>query len=103
MNDNKMREDFEAWFRAARPDYPQRDMFERVTSGERYISLECEWAYRGWMASRAALVVELPVPVEPECPEDAFEGDYLDGYNGELRMREDCRAAVEAAGVKVKP
>ena len=47
--------------------------------------------------------IVLPMPVMPEQPEDAIDDSWMDGYNAALRMREECRRAIEAAGLKVKP
>lgn len=77
-----MREEFEAWW------------IDRHGNREGIASPAKEKIAReAWQASRAALVVELPTI------EDA--GTLTSGVaKGVLR---DCRAAIEAAGVQVKP
>lgn len=61
-----------------------------------------------WNSSRASLVIELP----PVRPEPIASGDELksDGeaaswniWVGEKLAKADCREAIEAAGLKVKP
>lgn len=52
----------------------------------------CWWAYRkGWNASRESLVIELPDHRCYDLPGEAYPAI------------QDCREAIEAAGVKVKP
>lgn len=69
MSNDKMREEFEAWWRR-----------------ECENTLYCESALRGWQASRAALEVELP----------------FEFVNGTMRA-DQVIAAIESAGVRVKP
>lgn len=77
--DEKMRTEFEAWW--------------REENGNR---LYCESAWRGWQASRAALVVELP---ERIAKDNGYSEDD-EYYNLALTH---CRSQIEAAGVRVKP
>ena len=77
--DEKMRAEFEAWW--------------REENGNR---LYCESAWRGWQASRAALVIELPEQISKGY--GYSEGDEY--YNLALKR---CRSQIEAAGVRVKP
>ena len=77
--DEKMRAEFEAWW--------------REENGNR---LYCESAWRGWQASRAALVVELPERINKES--GYSEDDEY--YNLAL---DHCRSQIEAAGVRMKP
>lgn len=80
MNEDKMRAEFEAWWR------------------EEYDStLYCESAWRGWQASRAALVVELPtIDISlSSCRTDEW-------CEGVVHATEKYRDAIEAAGVRVK-
>jgi|GEM_PF-1701424 len=51
----------------------------------------------------ARLVVTLPVPTEPERPEDAIDDSWRDGFNAATRMRKACAEAIGAAGGQVKP
>ncbi|MDH0797547.1 hypothetical protein [Pseudomonas carnis] len=98
---DKMREEFEAAFR-------EKFGFGRLTASANADAHQmlkaAEWA---WEASRKALVIELPA----ENPLGSGPGDCGDGRpsfeqhcaaecNFILR---DCREAIEAAGVKVKP
>jgi hypothetical protein len=73
-----MRDEFEAWYlrRFGKCDMQSGWAMER---------------WEAWQASRAALTIELPkITLNIHC--DA------QGY-----MRTQCRQAIEAAGVKVKP
>ena len=74
--DEKMRAEFEAWW--------------REENGNR---LYCESAWRGWQASRAALVVKLPQGSEP--------GDFA--HPVMVAEVEAVISAIESAGVRVKP
>lgn len=71
---DKMREEFEAWFRA-----------------ENESTLYCESQWRAWQASRAALVVEMP--------ETDLTGAIGMAHKAVTKR---CRSAIEAAGVRVK-
>lgn len=72
--DEKMREEFEAWWRE-----------------ENVNRLYCESAWRGWQASRAALVVELPKS------HPRHRDSCIDVMDAELVVE-----AIEDAGVRVK-
>lgn len=74
------REQFEAW------------MFERGQLCE-YASIGANIAWIAWQASRAALVVELPKPMD--APPYA---SYESGWND---MRGEATEVLEAAGVRV--
>lgn len=110
MDTNKIREEFEAWQAKETPgadlahcgaligEGPARESYRNMYVAERWI---------GWQASRAALVIELPA----ENPIGSGSGDCEGGLpsfeqhcaaecNFILR---DCREAIEAAGLKVKP
>ncbi|KKY52757.1 hypothetical protein AAY85_26875 [Pseudomonas amygdali pv. lachrymans] len=88
-----MREEFEAWANARygweiHDQY--RDESERTLStwnGKRYDNRIVEGMWQAWQASREALFIELPDE---------------DGMQGHL-WAPDVVAAIEAAGVKVKP
>lgn len=54
-------------------------------------------------AALAGLVIEIPLPIQPEEPEDAFDDSWMDEYHGARRMREKCVQAITAAGFEVKP
>lgn len=69
-----------------------------------------EMAWWAWQASRAALVIELPEPqpfeISAEESLDMEPEDYerLEARHGaQYSAYRKCRAAIEAAGVKVKP
>lgn len=97
---DKAREEFEAW--AKTQDWNIDFMWH-----DGYDAWETKFAFDAWQASRAALVIELPA----ENPLGSGTGDHGDGRpsfeqhcaaecNFVLR---DCREAIEAAGLKVKP
>ena len=74
----KMREDFEGWFY----EYSlpcKGDWFKRDSCGD-YYSPSTYYAWMGWQASRAALVVELPV----NCKGMALTVDELRTMLGEI-------------------
>lgn len=84
---DKMREEFEEWLISI---YPNQEV-TRYSDGD-YTSFSTGYCWAAWQASRAALVVELPGLM-------TF-GIQAQGY---YRAVQDCREAIEAAGVKVKP
>lgn len=86
MDTNKMREQFEAWA-----------LTEGLSLNTRYgtyFLATTEKAWRSWKASRAAVVVELPR--EPYVGQGFSQPSYGDALK-------DCRAAIEAQGLKVAP
>jgi sulfate adenylyltransferase subunit 1 (EFTu-like GTPase family) len=89
---DKMREEFEEWIAQVHDGVKYARGLERVLSGERYASMEVEWAYRGYVQSRAALCVELP---EWEQYDDNMVSGAATAIN-------DCQDAIHAAGVKTK-
>ena len=100
---DKMREEFEA-----SPRFRGMDFTRSTTHSEYYESPYANGAWDGWKASREALVIELPEPF-------AYVGDYAACGGGRILVRAETtdrmcrktpvydRAAIEAAGVKVKP
>lgn len=92
MSNERMRTEFEAWaneeigltYRNTEPEY-----------NDEYLDSHTQMAWMAWQASRAALVVELP----KELPPVPWHSP-VNSWNGGLRQ---ARAAIEAAGVKVKP
>lgn len=78
QNTDKALSDFNAWW----DRQPFRDQFEDMKQQMANV----------WLASRADLVIELPpgVPTSPKIRQDRN------------KAIKDCRAAIEAAGVKVK-
>ncbi|MCO3804742.1 hypothetical protein FA071_04555 [Pseudomonas aeruginosa] len=88
-----MREEFEAWHHA--------EFGYCVPEEEDPLAIgECAKRWRIWQASRAALRVELPEKISPHnmvgrhvLPEAAGYDDAID----------DCREALQQAGIEVKP
>ncbi|WP_121498101.1 hypothetical protein [Pseudomonas aeruginosa] len=88
-----MREEFEAWHHA--------EFGYCVPEEEDPLAIgECVKRWRIWQASRAALRVELPEKIGPHnmvgrhvLPEAAGYDDAID----------DCREALQQAGIEVKP
>ena len=59
----KMREEFEAWHikQCEADGMDLRDISSELDrNGDGYVYIGAQYAWRGWKASRAALVVELP-------------------------------------------
>lgn len=82
MSEGKMREEFEAWYR------------ESCAYAGATAKLA---AWAAWQASRAALEIELPHPYETAKR-------YMDA-EAKFSHKEgidECRAAIEAAGVRAK-
>lgn len=105
MDTNKMREMREAFERTN-----SRDHRRQPPKGNNYIDpmAQADWEsfQKGWQASREAVVVELP-PVRPE-PVSTGKALKADGetatwnmWAGEKLAKGDCRAAIEAQGLKV--
>lgn len=84
-----MREEFETWFRKNHYWAPESDPLVKDEAGEYYM-LSTFGKWRAWQASRAALVIELPDCRCYDHPGEAYPAI------------QDCREAIEAAGVKVK-
>lgn len=80
MEQDKMREEFEAW-------YFDRHMVVNSWDGLIYADHDQQEAWRAWRASREAVVVELPEPVPFRSREDTIQ---------------DCRAAIHAAGISTR-
>ena len=99
MSNDKMCEEFEAWaFENGMAMH-----LARAESGL-YVSRVTQNYMGCWMASRAAVVVELPpAPELPEDPEEAIDDGHMDAYHSAVRMRKACAKSVEAAGLQVKP
>uniref|UniRef100_A0AAU6W2Z4 Uncharacterized protein n=3 Tax=unclassified bacterial viruses TaxID=12333 RepID=A0AAU6W2Z4_9VIRU len=100
MSNDKRREEFEAW---ARHDLGWEDDDFRLVDGDYYWGTTGE-ALRAWQASRKALVIELPAsPYMPDSEPESMTGYELGEAQGRCDMWANVRAAIEAAGVKVKP
>lgn len=81
----KMREEFEAWW-VSRPHRKQPEKFQ---NGD-YMAPAVLSAWEAWQASRAALVVELPNERSLSASDDPWA------------VRDWCKDAIEAVGVRVK-
>ncbi|MFC0666755.1 hypothetical protein ACFSKY_22835 [Azotobacter chroococcum] len=86
MEQDKMREDFEAWHRDR---YPAVDVRRQNLLGT-YTLLIVEQRWECWQASRAAMVVELP--------------EWFDRFDSGDRTYwvEDVEKAINAAGIRTK-
>lgn len=99
---NKMREQFEAAVIARFKESGFLEVEIRVEclgrSGDGYQdgSVDAYWHF--WKASREAVAVELPK--HSGYAEYGYGDDY---ENGRDVMRDECREAIEAQGLKVKP
>lgn len=92
MSNEKMREEFEAWALARFINSETMNPLLRdPEESDEYLYTMVNMAWVAWQASRAALVIELP---EDYCYDSSGEA-YL--------VIRDCREAIEAAGLKVKP
>lgn len=106
MSDEKMRAEFEAWyadhFSRARGVDCSAEIIASMREGDLYGDrgyLNGCWI--GWQASRAALVVELPTKIsEFNTDENGFVNPAAAEHDEAI---DDCRDAIEAAGVRVKP
>ncbi len=87
MEQDKMREAFEAW--ADKMFYQGLASVSDTWSDSRggYMDYAHHMAYLAWQASREAVVVELPEPVPFRSREDTIL---------------DCRAAIHAAGIRTR-
>jgi hypothetical protein len=88
---DKMREEFEAWHRSVVEGDPPH---EKYNSGD-YRNQHVQRYWLGWQASRASLVIELPETIGVYAHPESDREWVLDP--------DDVRAAIEAAGLKVKP
>lgn len=93
MNIEKMREEFEAAYMrdlvGSSAEYASL-WLERGSDGD-YRSFQARGAWWGFKASRESLVIELPEHYQYDSPGEV------------IQVLKDCRAAIEAAGPKVKP
>lgn len=108
MDTNKMREQFEDWA-SAQFVMPVEVIKECRYEGT-YANTVLNIAWRGWEASREAVVVELPEPDLPEAYADepvdreSEEFRYLEARHGaQSQTYRKCRQAIEAQGLKVAP
>ncbi|WKW34375.1 hypothetical protein KIH13_12415 [Pseudomonas viridiflava] len=94
MSIEKVREEYEVWVLR---EYPNQHM-GRFATGE-YHSTVIEDCWQAWQASREALVIELPKDFGTETGKPF--GDLLCLVSNAAFS--ECRKAIKAAGVKVKP
>lgn len=88
MNEESMRDEFQAWAR----DNAML-LFVKTDTGK-YSSEKTELAWQAWQASRAALVITLPCELKAESISDRGAG-----FN---TGRAFCKALIRDAGVRVK-
>lgn len=88
--ENTILEQFEAW---AATHYVLMELSTEIEDGE-YIEPDMQYAWESWQASRAVAIVQFPKR------DQSAEG--IDWYDGGATY-DQCRAAVEAAGIKVNP
>lgn len=105
MND-KIRGEFEAWVVTLGSSVMKCGTKDSPSDVYSYVETQAMWM--AWQASRESLVIELP----PVRPEPTSSGDALrsDGeaatwniWVGDKLAKKECREAIEAAGLKVKP
>jgi len=95
MHTDKARAEFEAAYRTRYGSMPM--MWSDSVAG--YLSAHAAGAWWAWQASRRELVIQLP---EKLTCDDGYPSDDMMMCNEHNRAVDKCRAAIEAAGVKVK-
>ncbi|APO81634.1 hypothetical protein [Pseudomonas putida] len=99
MDTNKMREQFESAWRARYPEHGEIALKRSGLAPEDYCNTRVKDAWWAWQASREAVVVELPS--EDTCRTSTSKEEAVqEAYNHALG---ECRAAIEAQGLKVEP
>lgn len=94
------REEFEAW--AASPAFGlSPGHFKKDEDGE-YINYPAHCYWLVWQASRQALVVALPSKISHLPHSQVGDGIVLPEAEQYDEAIDDCREAIEAAGVRVK-
>ena len=89
MTNEKMREEFEAWFCSTMPYKIAKESWFAIMDDGDYIITDVQAGWAGWKASRAALCVELP--------------NWRDDGHGEpMYYESDITKALDAAGVRHK-
>ena len=91
MSNEKMREEYEAWFCSTMPYKIAKESWFAVMDDGDYIITDVQAGWAGWKASRAALCVEIPTDGEAS----SF-GNYV------VFDSDDVRAMLDAAGVRYK-
>lgn len=98
---DKMREQFEEW-RLAKFCGGEERLKKCSNAPDVYYYTSEQEAWKAWQASRAALVIELPMPAKPVEPEDAFDDSWMDGYHAAVRTRNTCISLIQSAGIPAK-
>lgn len=94
MDTNKMREQFESAWRARYPEHGEIALKRSGLDPEDYCNTRVKDAWWAWQASREAVVVELPSPMDAP-PYASYEGGWND-------MRDEAVDGIEEQGLKVK-
>ncbi|MCV9917786.1 hypothetical protein OIU19_03190 [Pseudomonas sp. BT-42-2] len=98
---NNMREQFEAAWRARYPEHGDIALKRSGLDPEDYCNTRVKDAWWAWQASREAVMVELPPRISAHnTTEGGFVRPEAEHYDEAI---EDCRAAIEAQGLKVAP
>ena len=97
MDTNKMREQFEAAWRARYPEHGEIALKRSGLAPEDYCNTRVKDAWWAWQASREAVVVQLPVRKVYESHADT--SSFKDGFN---RCHTESRDLIEAQGLKVE-
>lgn len=83
---DKIREEFEAWVIRLWP----AQSLAKFNGGE-YQGFTVQHCWEAWQGSRSSVVIELPEHHEYDSPGEV------------IPVIKDCRKAIEAAGLRVKP
>lgn len=98
---DKMREEFEEWaVTSAWLGIGDESQMHQDSDGTGYNEIEVHTAWLGWKASRESMVIELPRDVDQFADDDPGRRAFSLHTNTAYR---ECRKAIEAAGLKVKP
>ena len=96
MNNEKSREQFEAW--QLEKYCGGADRLKKCSNADDvYYYQEVQLKWTAWQASRAAIEVELPSEAQGWSPDECAEAD---GFNDCLDR---CTSAIEKSGLRVKP
>lgn len=96
------REEFEAYCREEL-EWTDDDLKKGVATEGRYFWAKAADGWRFWQASRQALVVDLPAKISHLPHSQVGNGFVLPEAEQYDEAIDDCREAVEAAGVRVSP
>ncbi|HDS1693806.1 TPA: hypothetical protein QEM72_004390 [Pseudomonas putida] len=98
MDTNKMRDQFEAAWRARYPEHGEIALKRSGLDPEDYCNTRVKDAWWAWQASREAVVVELPDSIV-----GARRYQHAEAAFAHKEGIDDCREAIEAQGLKVAP